>query len=60
MLKHTCERCLGTLAPEPPVALPGGALVPRTRTVCNRCGATRTEEQFMERVQEHFAGGEED
>ena len=54
VLKHTCERCLGTMAPEPPV---GG--LSRTACVCNRCGMSRSEAEFMERVQEHFEGGDD-
>ena len=54
VLKHTCATCMGTMAPEPPV---GG--IPRTSTVCNRCGISQTEAEFMERVQAHFEGGDD-
>ena len=51
VLKHVCGECLGTMAP-----VPGqGADAP---CVCNRCGATRTQAEFLERVEEHFNDGE--
>ena len=60
MLKHVCEHCLGTLAPEPPTPTAGGALQPSSASVCNRCGETRTEEQFMQRCAAHFEGDDDE
>ena len=52
-LKHVCGECLGTMAP-----IAGkGADAP---CVCNRCGVTRTQEEFLERVESHFNGEESD
>ena len=50
VLKHTCAVCLGTLAPV--------QLKDPSSCECNRCGITRTEAEFMERVQAHFEGGD--
>lgn len=44
LLKHVCPVCQGTLAP----------LLQVTMGKCNRCGATQTEEEFMERVEAYF------
>ena len=52
VLKHVCGECMGTMAP-----FSGGEAA---ACVCNRCGAVRTEAEFMERVREHFEGGEEE
>jgi hypothetical protein len=51
ILKHVCGACLGTMAPLPPAG---------TICVCNRCGESRTEAQFLERVQEHMDGDDDD
>ena len=51
VLKHVCANCMGTMAPlqrEP------------STCVCNRCDATRTEAEFVKRVEDHFAGGEDE
>ena len=53
VLKHVCGECLGTMAP-----IAGkGADAP---CVCNRCGVTRTQQEFLERVESHFNGEESD
>ena len=56
VLKHVCPECLGTMAPMPLDASALGA----PPCMCNRCGAVRTEEEFMERVEEHFADHSDD
>jgi SET and MYND domain-containing protein len=49
VLKHVCDQCLGTMAPL--ITAPSSCL-------CNRCGATRTEAEFLARAEAHFAGDE--
>ena len=46
VLKHVCAVCMGTMAP-----LAGRS----SSCICNRCGVTRTEAQFLERVEQHFS-----
>ena len=53
VLKHVCAHCLGTMAPLP---LGPGAQTPCDTCYCNRCGTERTAEEFLERVQQHFEG----
>ena len=57
VLKHVCSQCMGTMAPLPPG---GDGSLPSSVCSCNRCGATRTEAEFLERVQEHFADDDDD
>jgi SET and MYND domain-containing protein len=49
VLKHVCDQCLGTMAPL--ITAPSSCL-------CNRCGTTRTEAEFLARAEAHFAGDE--
>lgn len=61
VLKHVCAECMGTMAPIPPKPSSAGArLVPSTTCVCNRCATTRTEEEFIERCEAHFAASDDD
>ena len=52
LLKHTCEVCMGTLAP-----LSAAEGVP---SVCNRCGAARSEDAFVARVEAYFSEEEQE
>ena len=47
VLKHVCGECLGTMAPVPSADADAAC-------VCNRCGVTRTQAEFLERVEAHF------